>query len=164
MGATAALISIPAQAAPSFVTSGVALTYTCVEPPYAGGESDFILSLTASVLVVKGQTINLTASIQSADGSAVAVPAQGVSSTLDINVSGAVTTTVTATGLTDKTAVAVGEQVLQTGGTASLPASTAGYHAFEPGEFVTTTWMDTVLDCTPDSTAVAARTQVLPLP
>lgn len=159
----AAVLSIPVGAAPAFATSsGVTVTYTCTEPPFPGGESDFTLTVKAPKLVLEGQRIDLKATLGSVDASKVDVPAQGVNTTLDITVGGAISTTVTATGLTNAAAVPTGQQVLQTGGTASLNASAPGLVTYKPGEFVTTTWMDTVLDCTPNSTSVLAQTVVLP--
>ncbi|KPI19083.1 hypothetical protein OK074_1547 [Actinobacteria bacterium OK074] len=163
VGATAAAVSLPAAATPAFASSeGVTITYSCTEPPYPAGEADFTVFVKAPKKVFEGRTIKLKAAIESVDPTKVDVPAGGVVGTLAIGVGGPVTTSVTATGLTNEDAVPIGEQVLQDGGTASLTASAPGVYTFTPGEIVITTWMDTTLDCLPESEAVVATTTVLP--
>jgi len=163
IGTAAAVLSLTTGSSPAFASSeGVTITYSCTEPPYPAGEADFTVFINVPKKVIQGQTISLKASILSVDPTKVDVPAGGVDGTLAISVGGAATTGVTATGLTNQDAVPIGEQVLQSGGTASLTTSTAGVYTFTPGEFVITTWMDTTLDCAPESTPVAATTTVLP--
>ncbi|MEU2425686.1 hypothetical protein ABZ619_32580 [Streptomyces sp. NPDC007851] len=153
------------MAAPAAASAdGVTITYSCTEPPYPAGEADFTVFVKAPRKVFQGQTIRLKAAIKSVDPTKVDVPANGVTGTLAITVGGAISSSVTATGLTNEDAVPVGEQVLQTGGKASLTAPVPGVYTYAPGEFVLTTWMGTTLDCAPESTPVAATTTVLPAP
>lgn len=166
---TAAALSIPTAVSPAFAgtpasadSQGVTITYSCTEPPYPAGEADFNVFIKVPKKVFRGDTINVKAALQSVDASKIDVPAGGVTGSLGINVGGALTTTVTATGLANQEAVPIGQQVLQSGGTASLTASTTGVYTFAPGQFVLSTWMGTVLDCAPASSPVAATTTVLP--
>jgi hypothetical protein len=152
--APAALAEPPANATTH------AITYACTEPPFPSADADFYVTITAPAVVRQGTTINLGATLTSADGSAVEVPAGGVTTSLDIKVGGVASTTVTATGLTNTSDVPKGRPVTQTGGKASLPAAGQGVYTFRADTFVTTTYFGTTLACAPKAPASIAAITV----
>lgn len=139
------------------------ITYSCVEPPYPSGDSDFTVTLSAPLVVQLGHAINLTATLESVSPTKVDVPAGGVTTVLTVDVTGSETTTVPVSGLTTTSDTPVGDQVLETGGTGSLTPTQAGVYLFRPSTFVTTTYFGTTLTCTPTgSTPVEALTVDVP--
>lgn len=166
-GATAAMVLVgglvSAGAALADTEGSNTITYSCVEPPYPSGDSDFTVTLSAPLVVQLGQAVNLTATLESVSPTKVDVPAGGVTTVLTVDVIGSETTTVSVSGLTTTSDTPVGDQVLETGGTGSLTPTRVGVYLFRPSTFVTTTYFGTTLTCTPTgSTPIEALTVDVP--
>lgn len=156
----AVVITAPTNAAGEELASEV--VYSCTEPPFPAGDSTWDLTIKAPKYANVFDVIPLEVTLKPARTTPVEIPANGINGTVKISVTGPVTSSATATGLTNPTTVPVGQQVVLTGGKAKVPTSTTGIHKFTPTSFELKTWMNTVLACTPkDGAPVAAQTKVL---
>ncbi|WP_067608954.1 hypothetical protein [Nocardiopsis listeri] len=149
----------PAAGAEEATTASV--VYSCTEPPYPPGDSSWTLRVSAPVHVRSGEEIPLEATLTPENETPVEMPAEGISGSVDLAVSGSVEGSVTAEGLTNTDAVPVGEVPVLTGGHGSFPATDQGIYLFTPTGFTLHTWMGTELDCSPkDSAPIVAVTVV----
>lgn len=156
----AVVISSPATAVGEELASEV--VYSCTEPPFPAGDSTWDLTVKAPKYANVFAEILLEVTLKPARTTPVEIPANGINGTVNISVTGPVTSGAKATGLTNPTTVPVGQQVVLTGGTAKVDTWETGIHQFTPTSFELKTWMNTVLACTPKNGApVAAQTKVL---
>ncbi|HEX6344776.1 hypothetical protein [Umezawaea sp.] len=166
-----AFVSAVAAAAASVVLIGPAgadvqatssAVYSCTEPPFPAGDSTWNLTITAPKYANLFDPIPLAVVLEPARPTPVEIPANGVKGTVAIRVTGPESRVVTATGLTNPTAVPVGELAVLTGGKATVIPEKTGVYKFTPASFELRTWMDTVLACVPkDEPSVAAQTKVI---
>lgn len=157
--AASVVLIAPAGADVQATSSAV---YSCTEPPYPSGDSTWDLTITAPRYADVFSPIQLDVVLKPARATPVEIPANGVKGSVAIRVAGPENRVVTATGLTNPTAVPVGQLAVLSGGKATLVAEKTGVYKFTPASFELRTWMDTVLACVPkDDLPVAAQTKVI---
>lgn len=144
----------PAMADP--VTVG----YTCTGPGAPGGVQSLQVTMTAPASVSQGGTADLALEVTTALTVPISVPANSVTGDMTIDVGGAGSGSVAATGFTNPESIPSGSTVTLTGGTASVRLDNPGTTTFAPGNAAVHVFGVTV-DCTVSGTApVAATTEV----
>ncbi|MCQ4084755.1 hypothetical protein NGB36_30330 [Streptomyces sp. RB6PN25] len=148
--------------APPAMADTVSVNYTCTGTGAPSGVTTSQITVTAPATAAVGSTVDLQVSLSTAQTAPIALPANGVQGQVVINLGGASSGSVTATGLTDPSGIAAGSPVVLTGGTASVQLSNAGSVTFTPGNTtVTVSEFGATVNCAVSGTApVAATTQV----
>jgi len=164
-GLTAA-VAVPASPASAAtgtprITATRTVQYHCVEPPYPDAETAFDVTFSAPVLVLKGTTIDVTATVKATTAIPIDVPANGVAARVEVVIGGTESGSVYAEGLTNSALVPAGELMKLTGGVAHVPTTRAGVLTFTPGIFESTNWLGQHLVCTPTETPAIASVTVV---
>lgn len=163
--ASAAAVALMASAgialtAPSALADTVSVGYTCTGPGAPGGVNTLQLTVTAPASVPQGATADLAVSATTQLTAPIDLPANTVSAELDLQLGGAGSGSVTASGATNPDAVPSGSTVSVSGGAASVQLTNAGSTTFTPGNIAVHVYGVTV-SCTISGTApVAATTEV----
>ncbi|MGK5547594.1 hypothetical protein ACSNOH_23085 [Streptomyces sp. URMC 127] len=129
LAAAAAALGAPPAAAADAVTVG----YTCTGPGAPGGVQSLLVTVTAPAGVPRGSTADLSVEVTTALTVPVDVPARAATGEMVLELGGAATGSVTATGFTNPAAVPSGSTVTLTGGAASAELGTAGAATVTPG-------------------------------
>ncbi|RLU77442.1 hypothetical protein CTZ27_38095 [Streptomyces griseocarneus] len=147
-------------AAPPALADTVPVQYTCTGPGAPGGVQSLQIAVTAPDSVQQGTTVNLSVDVITTITAPIDLPAGSVSGELALDIAGADTGSVTATGFSNADTVPSGTPVSVTGGKASFQFHTAGVTTFSPGTASVHVFGVTV-DCSISGTApVAATVQV----
>ncbi|MGW1071872.1 hypothetical protein [Streptomyces sp. NPDC002537] len=148
-------------AAPPALADTVAVQYTCTGPGAPSGVQSLQIAVTAPASVQQGTAADLTVDVITTLTAPIGIPAGSVSGELSIDLGGAATGSVTATGFTNPDAIPSGTPVTVTGGKVSAQLDNAGSTTFSPGSATVHVFGVTV-NCSISGTApVAATTEVL---
>ncbi|MEU1374174.1 hypothetical protein ABZ442_10955 [Streptomyces triculaminicus] len=146
--------------APSATADTVSVGYTCTGPGAPDGVQSLQVTVTAPASVPQGGTAELALEVTTELKVPLNVPAHSVTGDMTLELGGAASGSVTATGFTNPASIPSGSTVTLTGGTASAQLDTAGTTTFTPGEAAVHVFGVTVA-CTVSGTApVAATTEV----
>ncbi|MBT2382057.1 hypothetical protein [Streptomyces sp. ISL-11] len=147
-------------AAPPATADTVSVGYTCTGPGAPSGVQSLEVTVTAPATVPQGGTAELAVDVTTSLTAPVTVPAKSVTGEMTIELGGAATGTVTATGFTNPASIPTGTPVKVTGGTASVTLDAMGTTTFTPGAATVHVFGVTVACAISGTAPVAARTEV----
>ncbi|MFF7726921.1 hypothetical protein [Streptomyces sp. NPDC008001] len=147
------VLAAPPAAAADAVTVG----YTCTGPGAPDGVQSLLVTVTAPANAPKGSTADLSVEVTTAMTVPVDVPAGAATGELALDLGGAASGSVTATGFTSTAAIPSGSTVTLTGGAASVRLDAAGTTTLTPGEATVHVFGVTVT-CAVSGTAPVAAT------
>ncbi|WP_414170057.1 hypothetical protein ACMATS_33620 [Streptoverticillium reticulum] len=140
----------------------VSVGYTCTGPGAPSGVQSLQVTMTAPASVPQGGNADLSISVVTQLTVPIDVAAGSVTGEMTVNLGGAGSGSVTATGFTNPDAIPSGSTATLTGGTATAQLTTAGTTTFAPGDAAVHVFGVTV-NCTVSGDApVAAQTDVTP--
>ncbi|MYW04932.1 hypothetical protein [Streptomyces sp. SID3343] len=149
------MIVAPSSASASATSTGGAtnIVFSCTEAGSPQVPLTYAVSIKAPRKARLGTSIPLT--VTATKPAPADIPALGIDGDMQIVLGGAASGEVTATGLVNATNVPIGQPLVLGPGSASVPATTPGFHTFTPGAFVMQLWVGATLECTPPASAPA---------
>ncbi|MBB5122991.1 hypothetical protein AF335_14235 [Streptomyces eurocidicus] len=146
--------------APQAAAATVSVGYTCTGPGAPAGVQPVQISVTAPASVPAGGTAELSVDVATSIKAPLTLPARSVTGELVIDLGGAASGSVTATGFTNRAVVPSGTAVKVTGGKATVRLGKPGTATFAPGKASVHVFGATA-ECVVSGTApVAATTEV----
>ncbi|MEU4211857.1 hypothetical protein AB0F13_17935 [Streptomyces sp. NPDC026206] len=146
--------------APPATADPVSVGYTCTGPGAPDGVQSLRVTMAAPASVPQGGTAELALEVTTQMTVPISVPARSVTGEMTIDLGGAASGSVSATGFTNPARIPSGSAVTLTGGTASARLDTAGLTTFTPSNASVHVFGVTV-ECVVSGTApVAATTDV----